>query len=206
MQTNANLMTSARETLRGKWGLAIGASVVYALIICIAQAIPKVGWIISLLISGPMALGLAIFFLNFSRKQKVEFEQIFQGFNRYSTALVAHLWMMLFIILWALLLIIPGIVAAYSYAMTYYILVDDTKIGATDAVKKSKEMMKGNKMKLFYLSCRFIGWALLSLITLGIGFLWLIPYMQLSFANFYEDIKGGQSVENELKEVMTEKK
>ena len=191
---NAVLMKMARESLKGKWGLAIGTSVVYLLIILALQMIPFVGWIASLVISGPMALGFAAFWLSLSRNQETKLELLFGGFNRFGTAFVAYLLMTIFTLLWMLLLIIPGIIAAYSYAMTYYIIIDDNSISASEAIKKSKKMMNGNKMKLFYLSCRFIGWILLCSFTFGIGYLWLIPYMQLSFAKFYEDIKNNQSV------------
>ena len=191
---NAVLMKMARESLKGKWGLAIGTSVVYLLVILALQMIPFIGWIASLLISGPMALGFALFWLSLSRNQDAKLEQLFSGFNRFGTAFVAYLLMTIFTLLWMLLLIIPGIIAAYSYAMTYYIIIDDNSISASEAIKKSKKMMNGNKMKLFFLLCRFIGWALLCSLTFGIGYLWLIPYMQLSFAKFYEDIKNNQSV------------
>jgi uncharacterized membrane protein len=98
--------------------------------------------------------------------------------------------MILFILLWTLLLIIPGIIAAISYSMTFYILADDNSIGAMDAIDKSKKMMDGYKWKCFCLGLRFLGWALLCILTLGIGFLWLMPYMQVSMAKFYDDVKA----------------
>jgi uncharacterized membrane protein len=98
--------------------------------------------------------------------------------------------MILFILLWTLLLIIPGIIAAISYSMTFYILADDNSIGAMDAIDKSKKMMDGYKWKYFCLGLRFLGWALLCILTLGIGFLWLMPYMQVSMAKFYDDVKA----------------
>jgi uncharacterized membrane protein len=97
-----------------------------------------------------------------------------------------------------LLLIIPGLIAAYSYSMTFYILADNKSMGALEAIKKSKEMMNGNKWKLFRLSFRFFWWMLLSIVTLGIGLLWLIPYMSVSFATFYDDIKNTQLQEVSL--------
>lgn len=91
--------------------------------------------------------------------------------------------------LWTLLLIIPGIIAAYSYSLVYYILVDEPNLKPLEALRKSKKMMYGNKAKLFYLGLRFIGWALLCVLTLGIGFIWLAPYIQATRAKFYEDVK-----------------
>lgn len=187
---NLILMQMARESLKGKWGLAIGTFVVYMIISGGLQAIPDAGPIASLIISGPFALGAAIFSLSISRNQDAQLEQIFYGFKNFGTALGAYLLMILFILLWMLLLIIPGIIAALSYSMTFYILADDNSIGAMDAIKKSKKMMDGYKWKYFCLGLRLFGWALVCVLTLGIGFLWLIPYAQVSVAKFYDDVKA----------------
>ena len=187
---NVVLMQMARESLKGKWGLAIGTLVVYFLIAVVLQIIPIVGPIAPLIISGPFAIGLAVFSLSISRNQDAKLEQIFQGFNNFGTALGAYLLMILFILLWTLLLIIPGIISGISYSMTFYILADDNSIGAMEAIDKSKKMMDGYKWKYFCLGLRFLGWALLCILTLGIGFLWLMPYMQVSMAKFYDDVKA----------------
>lgn len=189
---NVILMNNAQASLKGKWGLAIGTSVVYLLITGIIQSIPVAGIIGSILIGGPMALGMAIFSLSISRNQDARLEQIFDGFKMFSVSVGAYFLMMLFIILWLLLLIVPGIMAALSYSMTFYIIADDPSIGAMEAIDKSKSMMDGNKLKLFYLGLRFLGWALLCILTLGIGFLWLFPFMYVSMAKFYDDVKGEQ--------------
>jgi uncharacterized membrane protein len=187
---NINLMRNARESLNGKWGLAIGTFIIYSLIMSAAGAMKAPGSILSLLIGGPFALGAATFSLNISRGKEAMLEQLFQGFNRFSTALGAYLLMVLFVILWALLLIIPGIIAALSYSMTFYIISDDQTVRADDALKKSKIMMEGYKLKLFYLCLRFFLLALLCVLTLGIGFFWLIPFIHITMAKFYDDIKN----------------
>lgn len=186
---NAVLMRMARESLSGKWGLAIITFVVYFIISGMTQVVPLVGPMGSLILGGPFALGLAQFSLSISRNENAELEQIFKGFNHFATALAAYLLQLLFIFLWLLLLIVPGIIAAISYAMTFYIIADDSSIGAIEAIDKSKKMMDGYKMKYFTLCLRFLGWALLCILTLGIGFLWLIPYMQVTTAKFYDDIR-----------------
>jgi uncharacterized membrane protein len=187
---NAVLMSQAKESLKGKWGLAIGTVFVYLMIVLGIQLIPIAGIVISLLVSGAFGLGLAHFSLNISRDNSPKFEDIFKGFNNFGTAIGTYLLMLLFIFLWMLLLTIPGIIAALSYSMTFYILADDPSLGPKEALDKSKEMMYGYKMKYFFLSMRFLGWALLCLLTLGIGFLWLMPYMQVSVAKFYDDLKS----------------
>ena len=187
---NKVLMQMARESLAGKWGLAIGGFVVYCLVVGIAEAIPKVGGLAAIFITGPMAGGLAIFALSLSRKQEAKVEQIFQGFNRFAVYLGAYWLMILYVVLWSLLLIIPGIIAAYGYSMVFFILADDSSIGIREALQKSKTMMMGHRWKYFCLGWRFFGWTLLCFLSLGIGFLWLFPYIQISGAKFYEDLKG----------------
>jgi len=187
---NADLMAQARTSLSGSWGLAVGATFVSGLINALAGAIPMAGNLISFLISGAMALGLIIFFLSLSRGGETRFSMIFDGFSQFGRALGAYFFMNLFIILWTLLLIIPGIIAGLSYSMTFYILADNPSIGPLDAIKRSKAMMYGRRWKFFCLQFRFLGWALLCIPTLFIGLLWLIPYISCTSVKFYEDVKG----------------
>ena len=96
--------------------------------------------------------------------------------------------MSLFIFLWSLLLIIPGIIAAYAYSQVFYILADNPSLSGMEALDQSKQMMKGRKWKYFCLCMRFVGWSILCIFTLGIGYIWLAPYMAVSLANFYRDV------------------
>ncbi len=205
---NRILMAQARESLKGKWGLAIGTVFVYMLILIAIQLIDYVfiyisgdrsfiGLLISILITGPFALGLAIFALSLSRNQDAKLSQIFEGFQKYGVAFGAYILQLIFVLLWMILLIIPGIIAAIAYSQTYYILAEDDSIGPLQAITKSKEMMKGNKWKYFCLGLRFIGWGLLCILTLGIGYLWLAPYMMISYAKFYDDIAGKEVIVEE---------
>ena len=106
--------------------------------------------------------------------------------------------MNVFIFLWMLLLIIPGIVKIFSYSMTPFILEEHPELSANEAIDHSRAMMKGHKFDLFWLILSFIGWMILCLFTLGIGYLWLIPYMQTSIADFYEDVKADYEVNGGL--------
>ena len=193
MTNNAQLMQNARESLSGKWGLAIATFLVYTLIISIGQANQEVAAytsLIILIIAGPLHLGISFFSLNISRNHEARFEQLFDGFKiNFGKAIGTYLLMMVFILLWTLLLIIPGIIAAISYSMSFFILADDENITPMDAIDKSKRMMYGYKWKYFGLGLRLFGLALLCILTLGIGFLWLIPYANVCNAKFYEDIK-----------------
>jgi uncharacterized membrane protein len=185
---NKVLMQQARDALKGRWGPAVGACLVYMLILGLIESIPKAGPLLSLLVSGPMIVGVSIFSLAISRDRGPKFEQIFYGFKKFGASLGAYLLCLIFILLWAILLIIPGIIAGISYSMTYFIIAEDDSIGPLEAIKKSKQIMYGHKWKYFYLALRFVGWGLLCILTLGIGFLWLGPYMSVSFAKFYDDL------------------
>jgi uncharacterized membrane protein len=192
MIANRDLMTLARKQLKGLWGLGVSITIITFAINIGLGLIPKVGGIINFIITGPFTIGIAMFYLTVARKQsEPRVGQIFEGFNYFAVGFVASLLMAIFIILWALLLIIPAIVACLSYAMTYFILAENPQTRGLDAIRKSKEMMKGYRWKLFCLGLRFIGWVILGLLSLGIGFLWITPYFWTSFANFYIDIKGG---------------
>jgi uncharacterized membrane protein len=193
---NVILMRTARESLKDKWGLAILTLLIYTLLTAAPgsvrshHSILTLGSTLTLIIGGPLALGAAIFSLSISRGKEARLEQIFLGFNNFSTAFITYLLVILYVILWTLLLIVPGIIAALGYSMTFYILADDPLIKPQDALKKSKSMMDGYKLKLFYLGLRFFLLGLLCILTLGIGFLWLIPYIHVTMAKFYDDIKG----------------
>ena len=105
-----------------------------------------------------------------------------------SSALFGLFW--LFTFLWALLLIVPGIIKSFSYAMTPFILIDNPELTANEAIDRSRAMMRGHKFDLFWLLLSFIGWFILCMLTLGIGFFWLIPYTYTSVAGFYKDVKA----------------
>ena len=193
-------MAQAREALKGKWGLGVGTTVVFTLVMVALQLIPVAGGIIVTLIAGSMSIGLAIFSLSLSRKQDATLSQIFSGFQKFGVGLGTYILQLIFIVLWSLLLIVPGIIAGLSYSMTYYIIAENDSIGPLEAITKSKEMMRGNKWKFFCLSFRFFGWALLCILTIGIGYLWLFPYVIVSFAQFYDDLKehNGGTVEPQM--------
>src|SRR6266498_4054178 len=148
---NKVLTAQAREALNGKWGLAIGTTVTFVLVLVAVQLIPVAGKLISIFISGAMSIGLASFALSLSRNQDAKLSQIFDGFKKFGVGLGAYLLVLIFVILWMLLLIVPGIIAALSYSMVYYIIADNDSIGPLEAITKSKEMMRGNKGRLFLL-------------------------------------------------------
>ena len=191
---NKILMQQARASLAGKWKLAVGTAFLYMFIMILIGSPKNIGQIFSLIATGPFSVGIAIFSLSISRNKEAKTKQIFEGFNKFTRALVAHLLVVLFTILWSLLFIVPGIIAALAYSQTFFILADDPNISASDAIKKSKKMMNGYKWKYFCLGFRFIGWLILSALTFGIGLLWLLPYIQITYAKFFDDVNTQEQV------------
>lgn len=148
-----------------------------------------VGSLLSLILSGPITLGVATYFLKLTRREEPSIENMFGGFKSFVKSFVLYFIIKIFTILWTLLLIIPGIIASLSYSMSYYIMMDNPELSAFDVLNRSKDMMSGFKFKLFSLWCSFIGWFILGIFTLGIGFLWINPYYQTAKANFYKDLR-----------------
>ncbi len=186
---DAELTRQVRELFSGRWGLPIALCLLIQLISMGIGQIPVIGGIANLILTGPLELGSVIFFLTFVRRGPGDLGMMFAGFKNFGNALAAYLLMALFTFLWLLLLIIPGIIAALSYSMTFYLIADDSRLGAMDAIRKSKEMMDGHKARLFVFGLRFIPWVLLCILTVGIGFLWLMPYMSACYARFYDDLR-----------------
>lgn len=141
-----------------------------------------------LLLSGPFNLGIHISALDVSRKQPVSVGSLFEGFKSFGDSLALYILNAIFIFLWSLLLVIPGIIKMYSYSMGYFILADRPDLSGNQARKRSMYLMKGHKWQLFCLDFSFIGWYLLSLLTLGILAFWIYPYHMTARAEFYNEL------------------
>ncbi len=186
MDANYQIRAYARAQLKGNWGISILTFFLFGLIFLVAEIIPFA----ALFVGGPLVVGVYTYALRLKRGEEPAVSALFNGFNFYGSALGLYLWNALWIFLWSLLLVVPGIVKALSYSMSFFILADNPSVGVRNALKMSKKMTSGYKGTLFMLGLSFIGWGILSCITLGIGFLWLIPYMYVSLANFYDNLKN----------------
>jgi uncharacterized membrane protein len=144
--------------------------------------------LVSFIIGGAVNLGYATYLLKQHDRANFEFGDLFSQFHRFGQGFAQRFLRGLYIFLWSLLFVIPGIVKSYAYAMTPFIMADNPEMTANEAITASKEMMNGHKGELFWLSLTFIGWVLLSVLTLGIGTLFLNPYMNASYAAFYRNL------------------
>lgn len=195
MDTNQGYKNRALANLDKAWApAAIATLIFYVVTLAITYSIEfGIGSEYSLLatlITLPLSYGILVLFLDFARGEKIENSKLFDGYKYgFQRIFTTGLLQLIYTVLWYLLLIIPGIIKSYSYSMTYYILKDNPELKNNAAIEKSMQMMNGHKMDLFLLHLSFIGWAILCLLTMGIGFLFLIPYMYTAQAHFYEDLK-----------------
>ena len=194
MTKNAKFFREAAwSQLTGKWQPAVIFSLAYVAIVLVINYVgTKNDYIsfLSMLLLYPLQYGAAVAFLGFKRTGvDVKIGDMFVGFNDYGRVFVTILLQTLYIVLWSLLLVVPGIIKAISYSQTIYILKDNPELKFNGAIERSMAMMEGHKMEAFLLGISFIGWLLLGVLTLGIGMLWVTPYMSTAYAHFYDYVK-----------------
>lgn len=190
--SNKDLRAQARKNLGGgifknEWLFALLISFLGMLIIGVTST-----FIIGILLYGPIFYGVSKYFKKLAENESdVSIETLFDGFkDDFSGTFLLGLLINIFTFLWSLLFVIPGIVKAYSYSMAYYIKADHPEYGWKECISESRRIMNGNKLNLFLLDLSFIGWIIVGSFCLGVGVLWVYPYMQSSRANFYESIKN----------------
>ena len=157
----------------------------------VIQVTPLQGLIggIGAIIIGIAGIAYYRYLLNFVRGEHFEFNDIIETIKkRWVQILLVEILVAVIVFAFSLLLVIPGIIRALAYAMVPYLVVD-TDLEAKDVLRKSREMMKGYKWDFFVFGLSFFGWILLVPFTLGILLIWLIPYMFVSMALYYEKLK-----------------
>jgi uncharacterized membrane protein len=193
MISNSQIRNCALRSLEGKWGASAVLMLVAVVIGGSFGTISTSLLLIPAILLLPMDWGVTVAFLEVARGGKPDLGWLIKGYNRFAEIFLTMLLKCIYIYLWTLLLIVPGIIKAYSYALTEYILQDDPDCKYDEAIEKSMKMMDGHKMQMFLLDLSFIGWGILCLLTLGIGFLFLKPYMNTAHAHFYEELKADMS-------------
>ena len=214
MRTNQDYKNEALAALKGHWASAVVATLVYVLVALVCTGGGELGGffhfspgtivsvagaslLLAFFIIGPVEVG----YVNSMRRLYEEgngdlTSGMFEAaFGNYLHIVWVYFVMVVKVFLWSLLLIVPGIIKSFSYAMTPYIMVEHPEYSASEAINDSCELMRGHKWELFCLYLSFIGWAFLSVITCCIGFFWLEPYISVSQAAFYKDLKNGKAAE-----------
>lgn len=231
MRSSSDLRFIARRALTGRWGVAIGSSIVASLLGGIYSAninfnfnysdnetagnsvfswfsnltgsqmvflgaagafllnMALVFSIARLFIGSIVGIGYARFNLDLvDNVTEARFATLFSYMRFWKVAIITRIVRTLYIVLWTLLFIIPGIIASYNYALTDYILAENPELTTKEALELSKKMMYGHRFRLFCLEFSFIGWAFLCVLSLGIGLIWLLPYTEAAKAAFYRDV------------------
>lgn len=158
----------------------------------------------SIFLIGTLLVAQSLIYLNVYRKKEFKLETLIEPFQtNYANTLLAYLLKSVYTFLWSLLFIIPGIIKTFSYSMTEFLLADNPNLTPDQAITKSRQLMDGNKMRLFFLYLSFIGWILLSILTFGIGFIFLVPYIKAAETAFYLDLVNENYVvfNDEIEEV-----
>ena len=193
MNKNNVFRANARGQLGGNifsntWLMALVVALIYTAIMSFASSI-LIG---ALIVGGFLMFGMCRVFLQLvrSQKNKIDVADLFCGSEHFGDLLVLYLLQGLFTFLWTLLFIIPGIVKSYAYSMAFFIKHDHPEYDWKMCLDESQRYMKGYKWQLFCLDFSFIGWILLSILTCGIGMLWVVPYQFAAHANFYENLRA----------------
>ena len=152
--------------------------------------------IVAFIIGSSVEIGICSFYIKLQRREDCGCNDLFAYFNIFGKALLLRLYIGLLIFAWSLLLIVPGIIAAYRYSMATYLLSQNRELGVCQAVALSKKMMDGHKGRLFCLDISFIGWYLLACLTFGLGMLFLTPYVLSARAAFFLDLQYHYNLEN----------
>ncbi len=179
----------AKKQIEGKiFTLLAIAIIIMAASLVISFVFGAISGIVTLLIAGPIALTEAFIYLGITKKSRMpKVEDLLIGFKgeNFLRMLIAYIRYEVFVFLWSLLFVVPGIIKSISYSQMFYFLAEDEKLEAGAAQRKSMEIMEGHKWEYFVLQLSFIPWHLLGLITLGLAYIWVEPYIQTTMAEYH---------------------
>ncbi len=199
----AALKANAKTQIKGKIGILFLITLIIGLISGVAATVLAfipfgIGSAIATVIIAPaFSLSLVRVYLMVAAGTKPKAGDAFCGFDDFWSAFKVTLLVGLFTFLWSLLFYIPGIIKGISYSMSMYILAENPGKGALECINESKAMTNGHKGELFVLGLSFIGWILLGYITLGIAYIWVIPYMLTTYINAYHTLKPAAPIVQE---------
>ena len=189
----ASLKAAAKSQIKDKIGILFVISLIIALISGAAGAIlsfiPGGSLVATIIITPAFTISMIRVYLNIVKGNTPKVNDAFCGFDDFWSAFKVNFFVGLFTFLWSLLFVIPGIIKAFSYSMSTYILAENKGKPALACIKESMAMTNGHKMDLFVLSLSFIGWGFVCVITFGIASIWVLPYMQATYANVYNSLK-----------------
>ena len=189
--SNLTLMRESRSYLAPHWGLGVLTVFVFTLFVgALPDVFPSMGETVSFILSGPFALGMSFFSLSIVKKETPHINQLFEGFQSFGKSFLAYLCFAILFLVGIVLLIIPGIVVAMGFSMTFYVMADQPELSFSECLHESWKITKGYRLKYFGLCLRFIPWYLLGALCLGIGVLVVLPWHYAANAQFYMQIKN----------------
>lgn len=189
---NAEIKQYAKSKLKGNLVTVVAILIIQGVITAAVAGLTNILSVIILpIVAGPLAVGACRCMLSLSRGEKVDVAQVFDGFRTVKDAALLHFMRNLLVFLWSLLLVVPGIIAGYSYSMVFFIMADNPGITYGEALEKSKKSMYGNRMKLFMLQLSFFGWMLLVMVTFGLAAFYVTPYFNMTLCVFYNQLIYG---------------
>lgn len=189
MWTRAELKQDAKNVLRDFYWKAFLVGFIYVVVASIGNSITSPIFILSIVFSifivGPLTVGLSQYFLK-QRERDVDYNYLIKPFkDGFKEAFLGMLMMYVFVFLWTLLLIIPGIVKYYAYRMVPFVLAQNPNMDWKEALDLSKEMTYGEKLNIFILDLSFLGWMILAIIPFCLGVPFLFPYIQATYTELY---------------------
>lgn len=201
MKTFSELRQESKVQMSGWWFNGVILTIVFGLCSAFLSGAPSllfspdsfVGSILSLavavFVAMPLSMGWIASFVRFNRGESLEISNLFSTFQApyYKKSIGVYLLGSIYILLWTLLLVIPGVIKSLSYSLAPYIMYDNPELTAEEAICQSMKMMEGRKMKLFLIVLAYVGVSLLSILLLCIPMLWVVPYFQTIYVKFYED-------------------
>lgn len=197
----SELKSQAKEQIKGKIGILFLVSLIIGVITGVASLVLSLipfGSLAYALFAPAFTLSIIRVYLNITNYKTPTAGDAFCGFDDFWSAFKVNFFVGLFTFLWSLLFVIPGIVKSFSYSMSMFILAENKGKPALECIKESKNMTNGHKMELFVLGLSFIGWALLGSITLGIAYIWVLPYMNATYANAYRSLKSATTYDSNV--------
>lgn len=207
MISRQELKAQAKAQMEGKFGMIFICLILYyvissavSMLILLDYVIPFLGTIAIYFVLAPVMMGYIRLYLEITYGGEPNPEFLIGEFKgRWLSSASLYLLTLLYTFLWSLLFIIPGIVKAYSYSMAPYILAENPHMTANEAITESRRIMDGRKWEFFVLNLSFFPWMMLGVITCGLAYIYITPYMQLTFTNYYHNIKGApQKVDYEI--------
>lgn len=142
-----------------------------------------------------LTVGFYLYILKMVRKEEYEKEDLFKYVKDVLPIVAISILTMVFVLLWSILLIIPGVIAAIGYSMVLYIYADNPELTPMEYLEQSKKMMQGYRWDYFVFVLSFIGWILLCGLTLGIALIWVVPYVSFAETIYYDELKKVKEIE-----------